>query len=77
MKTFVLIASISLFIMLIVGCANSKTQGAPTPAYATYYFPIYYPSYTYAPFFDKYYQPGPQNDNFNYYGYYSYWGEQS
>lgn len=74
MKPLIITMLISFLGVLITGCASDKTTGTPTPAYATYYFPVYYPSYYYAPFYDQYYQPGPYNDNFNYYGYYGYWG---
>jgi hypothetical protein len=67
---------ISLTFLFIAGCAADKDTGTPLPAYATYYFPVYYPAYTYAPYFDQYYEPGPYINNFNYYGYYGYWGKK-
>lgn len=76
MKSLIIISSASLLFLILTGCASDKASGTPTPAYATYYFPNYYPAYYYAPVFDQYYQPGPYNDNFNYYGYYSYWGKR-
>ena len=67
----------SLIMCLITSCASDKKTGEPTPAYVTYYTPVFYPAYKYTPYFDQYYQPGPYNNNFNYYGYYGYWGGNS
>lgn len=73
MKLLIIIVLFGL-IGILTSCANDKSTGTPTPAYATYYFPVFYPSYYYTPLYDEYYQPGPYNNNFNYYGYYAYWG---
>lgn len=75
MKRLMIIIMNATF-LFISGCASDKNTGAPTPAYVTYYFPVYYPAYSYAPYFDEHYEPGPYNNNFNYYGYYGYWGQK-
>lgn len=72
MKLLIVITASLIF---VTGCASEKA-GTPTPPYVTYYFPVYYPAYNYAPYYDEYYQPGPYNNNFNYYGYYGYWGKK-
>ena len=74
MKPLIMIIT-SVSLILMTGCASEKA-GTPTPAYVTYYFPVYYPAYNYAPYFDEHYEPNPSNNNFNYYGYYGYWGKK-
>lgn len=68
MKQFIIIAIVST----LVSCTTNNVVNTSSPD-IFYSYPVYYPSYSYAAYFDEYYNAGPAYGNYEYYGYYGYW----